>query len=272
MTGLLRHAAALAVSALVFAAPGHAAADEGDPAPAEANAPRLPVAYASRPLTLPRLVLDPGAGFELSRVTTTITNLSVGAAFGVTDDLQVSALALPLQLTPRLRYGQGGQPGPRIGADLRYASQGTEGALHLDATILSLPATTGVILRPGLAWRFHPGTTGRIDLGAYLPATIGQTATVGLDVPFSFTIDLGRTFHAGLSTGFSFATWQAPVDITIPFGLLAGITVVGKDGPVLDVDPFWRWPVLLQMQPTSPGRDPGAEFELGLNARVYLYL
>ena len=78
-----------AVAALALAAaPSAYAAEDGQPAGgAEEPAPRLPLAHAERPLTLPRAVLEPLARFSVVNEPPRLFNLGFGAAAGITDDL-----------------------------------------------------------------------------------------------------------------------------------------------------------------------------------------
>ncbi len=261
--------AALGAILLFIAARGDADADEEAVVDAP---PRMPLAYAERPLTLPRLALDPAASFGVDREEATLVNLGFALAFGVTDAFEVHAIVAPLQLSPTVRYGQGEQPGPSVGAIYRFSPDAaTVAGLQLDATVLTLPETSGAILRPGLPLRSHTGKTVRFDYGFYFPVTIGVSKTVGFQAPFAVAANVSSAVHIGFTSGLSFQTFDAPLNLVMPFGVLAGSAIGGKDGPILDIDPFFRWPQLLSASPPT-GENTAAVFQVGVDVRWFLYL
>jgi hypothetical protein len=91
---------------------GAVTAARADVPPAEAE--RLPVPVAERPLTLPAFVLAPNASLDTLRFGTfgSYSRLTVGADSGITDSLSIRAVVLPLQLSgpasldEGLHYGQ----------------------------------------------------------------------------------------------------------------------------------------------------------------------
>jgi hypothetical protein len=230
----------------------------------------LPLSYAARPLTLPRLVLEPTAEGEVANDISTRVNLSIGAAFGITDNFQVDILALPLQLSPSVIYGQLDQPGPLLGLTYRFAGGVSEGGLHLDATAITLPESSGAVIRPGLAFRFHAGDIGRIDMGIYVPITVARSTAAGFEAPVAFAVDVAPPFHIGVSSGISFVTFDAPLNLVFPVGLFAGYAIGGKDGPILDIDPFVRFPQALAAAPESS--NAATSYQVGAQLRCYLYL
>ena len=263
---------AAALGALFFLRGTAATADEPVVATNESKDGRLPLSYVERPLTLPRLVLDPGVDFNVTNVNGTFANLALRAAFGVTDDFEIEAIVAPLQLSPTVTYGQVEQPGPSLGLTYRVPpNSGSEVAVHIDATVFTLPGLSGVILRPGLPLLFHMGKRARIDCGAYVPITAAYTTTVGLRLPFAVAVDIVETMHIGASTGFTIETFNAPANFVLPLGVFAGYAIGGKDGPVVDIDPFFRWPRLLPANPNL-GENTADEYQVGVELRGYFYL
>jgi hypothetical protein len=230
----------------------------------------LPLSYAERPLTLPRLVLEPIGEIEVAHETGTLLNLGLGVAFGIADDFQVDVIALPLELTPSVTYGQAEQPGPRLGLTYRLGRGLAEVGVHIDATVITLPDSSGFVLRPGLPFRFHTGEKVRLDMGFYVPVTVARTTAAGFDAPFSFAVNASEPFYLGLSSGLSFATFEAPFDVVLPLGVFAGYAIGGKDGPILDIDPFLRWPELVSFAPQSV--NTATVFQAGVQIRWFLYL
>jgi hypothetical protein len=268
---------ALAMAAPLFLVATPARADDGSANPVTATegteaepAARLARSYAARPVTLPPLVLDPTSRFDVARQTGTTLNLAFGAALGVTDDVEVEALAAPLQLWPSVTYGQLDQPGPRAGITYRAVGGNAEVALHVDGTAITLPRSSGAIVRPGFLVREHAGTKLRIDSGVFLRATIAHTTSVGLEAPFALSVDVAPPVHIGFRTGLSLDTFDAPLGLDVPLGVFAGYAIGGKDGALLDIDPFFLWPQLLTLATQS--QSTTSTFQVGIDIRWFLYL
>jgi hypothetical protein len=271
--GTLLGAAIVTILALVALPVGSARAQELVPSPdgEDEQAPRLPLAYAQRPLTLPRFVLNPLAEVYAAKAQATFLNATLAAAFGVTDDFEIEAVVAPLQLSPNsATYGQADQPGPSLGVTYRPAHVGAEVGLHLDATVITLPAASGALFRPGIPVRFHAGKNVRVDLGAYLLVTASKTTTVGFALPVAFAVDLAEPFHLGVNSALSIETFDNPFSLAIPFGFFAGYAVGTKDGPVLDIDPFFRWPNVASSD--VRGQNTLDPFEAGVELGGFFYL
>ncbi len=256
---------------------------------------RLPVAEAERPLTLPALVLNPELDFDITRLGGgTYANLALVGAMGLTGDLTVRATLLPLQLAApgpaAFRYGQATENvGPSVGTTYRFRKGNVEVGGSLDFGISTVPNSSGLIITPGVPLRLHVGKRMRIDTGAYVPisrltgtattrtlppATLPAdvfTTTAGLSVPVSLLYDLTEPLHIGASSAFAVADvsrWSATA--SIPVSLFTGYAVAGKDGPLLDIDPFLAFPTLL-----TPGDSQvthSADYVVGLALGGFLYL
>jgi hypothetical protein len=245
---------AFLTSAALFLTASHGRAADADAnadEDADAEPVRMPRSFAERPLTLARFVLAPMARIEVEGAEQgTFLNLGLGAAFGITPDVQVEAVVAPLQLWPSATYGEADQPGPRAGVTYRFYDGTTEAALRLDATVITLPHSSGAVVTPGILIRNHARSL-RVDSGIFVRATVAQTTAVGFDAPFSIAGNITDAFHLGVSTGVSLATFDNPFGLAIPFGAFAGYAVGGKDGPILDIDPFFRWPELAGTPPPN---------------------
>ena len=266
---------------------------------------RYPLAEAERPLTLPKMVLMRELDIDVPRVSlpspiggqaaaTSFANVSVGASFGITDDLTVRAQVLPLQLAggSGFHYGQTSgfygvdNPGPGVGATYRFLRGDFEVGGSLDLNLITLSGASGVVITPGVPVRIHVGKSIRIDTGAYLPITrasidgsgafgapssIGASGT-GLVIPASFLYDITEPLHVGVATGFQINDFSDVGNNTaIPLGIFAGYAIGGKDGPVLDIDPFFNFYELF-----TPGNVAGATnggaYVFGLSVGGFLYL
>jgi hypothetical protein len=279
-----RPASGFAVVAAIVVAAGAAHAD---PSPDGASL-RLPVPEAQRPLTLPRLVLAPEAGFQVDQRPDegAFGELDVSAAFGITDDLAVHALVAPLQLwTPvgygGARYGEVNRNfGPGAGVTLRFVRGPVELAADLSGHVFTIPDLSGGSVTPSVLLRVHATDMLRLDVA---PAVTFQFATqttalstssanaVRVAVPVTLLGNLTRSFDVGVTTGLTiYDTSDVRSSTGIPAGLLLGYAVPGPHGPVLDVDPFFDFPYFL-----TPGRTTATntgQYQLGLTVRGYLYL
>jgi hypothetical protein len=281
----------LAVSVLAFAASALA-----DPDPASAI--RLPVAVAERPLTLPSLILSPYVdpdGFRADAAAT-YANVDIGATFGITDDFEVRALVLPLQLDGpagnRFHYGQTSeQRGPSVGATYRFVRGVVELGAGLDVRGLTAQAVSGVVIIPDLALRIHGGKKVRIDLGAQFNITRASSTAnaicattpcsstgestpannVRFAAPLSALYNIIDAIDIGVTTGLTINNLSDVKTSTgIPVGLFAGYAIAGKQGPILDIEPFFTFPYLV-MPGLTPVTNSG-EYVIGVNFAGYIYL
>jgi hypothetical protein len=277
---------------------------------------RLEVSFTERPLTLPKHILNLEGEFgvehldnyELHQGTSLAFTLS--GRFGITDDLEVSAIFAPFEVGPyapfdtretaKFKYAN-----PRIGATYRFLSGKFELGATLGLTIVhqayesaySAPAAgvaAGVIVEPGLVYRLHISKEALLFGGVYVPIEgggsvdaeapgPGNTFGAGLRVPISFAYDLFEPLHVGVNTGIGLASSAAPAggsvgeNFYIPLGAYAGYAVGGKDGPILDIDPFFNFPHMF-----TPGSQAHAftpahttrpnDFSVGIALGGFLYL
>jgi len=295
---------------LAVAAPAPVRADDPSTADDAAVPGRLPVAQAQRPLTLPRLVLAPELDFDATRIGALTTsgvasqvsvfaNGTIGAAFGIADDLTARITVLPLQLLgpsgTSIHYGQTtgldgvDTPGFAFGATYRLSRGPVEVGLAYDMSIITAIGVSGLTATPGIPLRVHLGKSGRFDTGAYVPIvdTVSSasglsttTLSVGLNVPVSLLFDVSEQVHLGMGSGVGFV-FNPPLGtslgqtLQIPLGFFAGFVVAqGKDGPLLDLDPFFTWPVLFTPGATgfmATTTNTGF-YSVGLRLVGYLYL
>jgi hypothetical protein len=279
----LRHWLGILAVGLTIVTTARAARAE-EPARDE-DKPRQPVAVAERRLTLPRLTLAPELSVDVSRLSgegigegEIEVGAAVGARFGILDDLEIGATVAPIVVTPEFAYGS-----PRLWSTYRFL----EGEVEVGASFsigiityaapLSLPPLpfqeTGVLLQPGMPVRIHIGETARLDVGVYVPIELGGLGALGMKIPVEFVYDFVKAVHVAVSTGFVISNLNDAVShMVVPAGLSTGFALAGKKGPVLDIDPFFRFPLLF-----TPGLEPGHQlhvdaFVAGLEASYFLYL
>ncbi|MGD0528419.1 MAG: hypothetical protein ABSE49_25005 [Polyangiaceae bacterium] len=263
---------------------------------------RLPVPEAQRPLTLPRFVLAPQAGFQADQRPDegTFIGLDLSGAFGVTDDVTVHALVAPLQLSTPPGYGgfQYGETnrnfGPGAGVTLRLLRGPVELAADLSGHVFTIPYLSGGSVTPSVLLRVHATDWVRLDVAPAVTfqfateTTTASTTVIGgmaappstsvssanavrVSVPVTLLGNLTRSFDLGLTSGLTiYDTSDARDSTGIPAGIVLGYAVAGPHGPVLDVDPFFDFPYLVM-----PGRATVTntqQYQVGLNVTGYLYL
>jgi hypothetical protein len=252
-----------------------------------------PLAYCSRPLTLPTLTLAPQVSGLLDKLSTKTAltvytqdpktlNLtgSLGASFGVFESIEVGAVVLPLEVLPTVVYGD-----PSVHGTFRFLKGSFELAGYLGTTFIThnakdpelmlpvLNENAGVVLEPGLLARIHGGGHFKLDVSALLPIQLGAGVNdLGLSIPVEVALNLVDWFHVGASTGFGIVNLNDDPSLSgsyIPLGLIAGFAF-GHDRPVVDLDALFRWPDFVT--PGATQKFDAVDFQAGLSLTVYVYL
>lgn len=242
-----------------------------DAAPA-ASGGRYPVKYAARPLTLSAMTLRAegdilfpkrlglfGAGGDFG------VGLEIGAAFGITNELEVGATILPLSLAPDAEFGD-------IPVYGRFAF--LKGNLELGAQLgLTIPTSSDFGLAPGLVGALHFGN-GRLDVGALLILQFGDVLGKGVDIPIVGSWNFSDTFFAQVRTGFQIGEFATPYAFTdglnVPLGVGAFYTIAKGDVPMLDVGATFDWP--LYVNSSLPDTLNFDVFVIALSARFHMFL
>jgi hypothetical protein len=263
----------------LLAGAGTARAEEGPKA-----GEKMPLPFAERPLTLPKMTLAPEVGFDVTHVSiggfgsATGVGMEIGAHFGILDDLEVGAVVLPLEFSPDFAYGN-----PRLEATFRFLKGTVEMGARLRTTFGVHSGNTGVVLEPGLPILVHVGQSARIDTGVFVPMGFGTSpgdlpaqsnTTIGLNIPFQFIYDIIPELHVGANTGLGIYDFGHAGDtMFIPLGVVAGYAIGNEKGPLVDIDPYFRFPYFA-IPGAGQGQDkifPGI-WQTGIAATVYLYL
>jgi hypothetical protein len=260
---------------------------------------RYPVSFPERPITMGGFILAPALSFTggASRFGddagphTGFAGIAIGARFGITNDFEVHASVVPIVFAPSpAGYGGlgpfvEGLGGPSFGARFRFLKGEFEMGVGADLTIFT-NSITGVQIAPGIPMRLHIGKAAALDAAIVLPINAGlglagggplakTETTVGLEVPLAFSIDITEPLHVGVSSGISVESFKdAGQTFGIPAGVFAGYAIAGKRGPLLDIDPFFRWPALLTPGTKGAGADKvdGGDFQIGVEIGGFLYL
>jgi hypothetical protein len=135
-------------------------------------------------------------------------------SYGVTDDVEVGALLLPLLLHPQVRYGDA-----ELYGRFRLVSGRFELALQAGG---QLPTHTHGGVAGGIPMLIRAGTSARIDTGPELELMLPRGgAYANLDVPLAVHWDLGEGGFFGLRTGVFVPHFEGR-DTSIKFGLQGG--------------------------------------------------
>lgn len=264
-----------------------------DPNPQDAI--RLPVRVASRPLTLPKLVFAPS--LELEDVhfpnSGSYANLTVMGGLGITDDITVHALVVPLEIaSPAMtgfHFGQStSYAGPSIGATYRFLRGPVEVGGGLSVVLFTQEGISGFFIVPSTTVRIHVSDRLRIDAGANIGirrATRTVTSisygtvvspsssinNIRAQLPISGVFNVTDEFSLGIGSGFSIADVSAPkTTASVPLSTFVGWTLSDSKGPVLDIEPYLSFPYAFWSGPTGP--TAFGEYEFGLHLNTFFYL
>ena len=142
-------------------------------------------------------------------------------------------------------------------------------------------AKTGAVIQPGVPGLLHIGKSARLDAGVFVPITVvggasvaGTTvagrALVGLNVPVRFIYDIIEPLHVGARTGLQiFDFGHAKDSILVPLQIVAGYAIAGKNGPIVDIDPFFGWNALVNT--TLPGKADAGGITVGVSVGGFFY-
>jgi hypothetical protein len=252
-----------------------------------------PLSFVERPLTLPAMTLAPefdigveraGLGSGLGAVSATAGVMNLGATFGITNDIEVGALVVPIQFNDPAGYGD-----PEFFATFRFLHTPS---IELGARLNLVIATprdglsAGALIMPGVPLLVHVGKILRIDAEVAVPISVqagtgistsgGPEITttnavgVGLTVPVEVAVDIIEPLHADVTTGLTIGDFRDAADSTVvPLGFGVGYAI-GTKRPLLDLDLAFNWPLFAV--PGSPDSKVNAGFfTLGLTAKGYFY-
>ncbi|MEQ9500034.1 MAG: hypothetical protein RIT81_24380 [Deltaproteobacteria bacterium] len=203
---------------------------------------RYPIRFVERPLTLPRHGLVAGFAIPVATApgrlgrTERAVGFAAGGSFGVSDDFEVSASPVVLQLAPELLLGDA-----TLAA--RYRFRGND-AIEVASTLrLKLPFQEALVATPQVNVRIHAGDVFALDTGALLEFRFSNPSIIAFGVPIRPTLQLGDHVFVGLDSALLIATLDLPVDsIIVPLAVSAGVSV-GDDRPVADLRATVEFPL-----------------------------
>ncbi len=238
----------------------------------QAELPRMPARFSQRPLTVPKFTVVGSAGLAIAKVPG-VDEVGVGAsfggAFGVTDNLEVGLVFLPLLLRPRARFGN-----PNLRGTYRLLDGGFELGI---SSSLSIPTADedDVAVGFSLPMQFR-GRRLRVQTGVGVGINFGEpdptaALTIPLQLNLSVTEHLFARVRSGLNVLLSSLTGGSFSDrVVVPLGMSLGFTIPSGAQPLMDLSADIDWPVFLL---------PGAEdkviqdlFTVSLSASFYFFL
>lgn len=186
----------------------------------------------------------------------TLLQLSLGAGYGITDELEVGTQLLPILIAPSGDFGD-------IEFYGRYAL--LKGDVNIGAQLtLAVPTNSRFGLGIGAPVLFRMGPV-RIDTGAELELLFGNPTYVDLDLPVAVSIDVGDGFFVGLRSGFFVPDFA---DVAVPLMVHAGYTLISGKAPFIDLVGSFGWSRFLW---TGAGDNLDLNsVDLILGARVFL--
>lgn len=271
---------------------GEAAPDEGSTGEqqttlaVEAPTPgAYPLALASRPLVIPRgqltVIAGPHptmgdlGGFTITHIPSIsagpvsvsidpLYTFSVGAAYGVIDNLEVGAVAIPLLLSPEFKFGN-----PTLYGMYRILSGNFE--LGAAATI-NLPVQSGTDfgLGVGVPIAYHLSDTMRLNSGAFLNFTFADPMVSVLTIPVGLTVNVADNIFVGARTGIGGNLKAFGDTLAIPLTLQAGYTLANdNNGPLADLIVQFGFPAFLTPGSAGSKSETGL-WQLTLGANIHL--
>ena len=237
----------------------------------------LPATFEERPLTLPSgtLRLDADLSFEqagavLATGFPAILGVTAGGGFGLTDDLQLDARLLSLELSPTVHVPMtalAADRAPSIAVTWRFRHQPVRSgdqqlgvSFALEPKLASGSAWVATLAVPML---FSVDGVGRFDVDPRLDLLLFRPVQDFLVVPVAWERELAANIGVGASTGLSIRNFSR---ISVPFGVHARLTLPSASGPLVDVIGAVDFPFFAGIG----GVGLIGIYELDLGVRVYL--
>jgi hypothetical protein len=196
-------------------------------------------------------------------------------SLGITDDVALHTRPLPLVYQPDSTSFF--VDGIRAGATYRFVRGSVVEVGVLGDLLVYTHDAQGVGLTAGLPVRLHLGRAVRLDTGPALTLENRDVPTLSWSIPLRLAVQLAPTVFVGASTGLETqatdlsggATASSSEALLFPFGFFAGVTVPGREGPLLELRPYFTWNELLT--PNASPTTHGDAFVAGVVATDFLY-
>jgi hypothetical protein len=191
-----------------------------------------PLVYGQRPIVLTKDLSEVEAAFSFLKLDIEGSDLLVSLAasydFGLTEDVTLGVLAVPVGLSPTTSYGQ-----PQAYATARLIDQEK---LEVGARArLTFPGPDGgdLGLGAGLVGRFYLSEAAFLNVGALVNVTLSSPSFTHLEIPIDLGVSLTRNLFLAIHTGIVVPEFEIG-DLTLPLHAGLGYTV-GTERPVFDL-------------------------------------
>lgn len=199
---------------------------------ASANSGRIGGSYAQRGLVVPQRTLRIDAGPRLpmrpispmrdgtlaiwqgNEDDNTQLFLNAGLTFGITENLDVGVLALPLMLSPDTHYGD-----PILHGTYRFTRGELEAGMFL---AFDLPVNDKLDITGGIPLILHAGNSARVDLAALLHVRFDDESPVDLMFPIEIAFAATHRMFIGPESGIMVANFDR---VLVPLGFFVGYTL-----------------------------------------------
>ncbi|MCA9602195.1 MAG: hypothetical protein R3A78_08405 [Polyangiales bacterium] len=166
--------------------------------------------------------------------------LSIGGAYGITDDFEVGGILLPLALNPSSGFGDMSVYG-------RYRLSGGNTEVGLQAAI-QIPTNTDFGIGVGLPVRFHLSESMMLNTGVEAGIIFATgDAGIGLNLPLEFAVNVMPNVFLGAFTGVNTALNPNALKlISLPLGVFGGYSLDLGNKMLLDLSGQFAFQNFLQ--------------------------
>jgi len=243
------------LSAAFVAAPtsAHADDDEG-----------YPLVFDQRPIVLTAGLSQIEAAFGARKIDSPLfpdvfLRLDATFDYGVTDNLTVGILAVPLALTPEADYGN-----PRAYARFRLIKGPVEVGVALGVTVPVNSGSLGVDV--GLVARLFLNKAAYLNIGGTFGINFATGTPLSLSIPVDLGISLSRNLFLTVASGFNIPVldndfWAVPLGAGVGYTLEAA-----NGGPMADLFLKFNLPFIVNSNTTFDDMT----WEVFLGGRLYL--
>ena len=246
---------------------GQPGADFEQP-PAPPAPERLPVRLAARPLTLPDAMARIDAQFSITSQErdaldrqSYVSFLGI-VGFAITDDIELGAIALPLQIAP-----DGHIEEPGVYGLFRFLSGDFELGAMLEARV-PLREEDSVQVGAALRGVLHAGDDVRLDAALAFYEAFSDPFGTAIQIPITLTIQTSEAFFVGAQTGLDVQNYHAGFgdgargNSFLTAGVFLGGTLRSWRGPSADLRLGWFLPSVT---------DGTALWVLGFSGTFFIY-
>jgi hypothetical protein len=246
--------------------PSRDAADGALRAVAPPSGPRQTVRYASRPLTLPKrtMGLAAGTGVGSGRGEDPQFGIKSAVSFGVSDDMEIGAVALDLLLSPAVIYDR-----PTFYGLARLRRSANYEVAMKSEIMAGVQQRSAWGLFVGMQALIRSGKIFRMDVGGYMDFIFGDPRVVNLRIPLEFHFQIRDQAFASAYSAFVLPEFDSS-SLQIPLGFGLGYTFESNAHPFCDLRALFEWSRLVDL-----GQDENVDpesFTLSLVARFFFYL